>query len=211
VPISSITGNGGRRITRRRDRNGVGVTLIAPATDPTGYVFSYWTLDGVSQKVGQKALSFTMTAPRTAVAVLQCRHVQADGKFERRKRRVHFELDGAGWDDALYEILHCLGNVRDLDGASGGQRHAFLGWTGSVTAATRPSRSPMNGNMTATANYFIPPSIYGVQPAAGKINHGWRRLQHHLEFAGGGAQRCHLLNHRRGRRLDLDQWGGAQS
>ena len=47
---------------------GASVNLQAPATDPAGYTFSQWTLNGAAQASGQKAITFTMTAATTAVA-----------------------------------------------------------------------------------------------------------------------------------------------
>ena len=44
------------------------MNLQAPATDPAGYTFSQWTVNGAAQPSGQKAITFTMTAATTAVA-----------------------------------------------------------------------------------------------------------------------------------------------
>ena len=70
VTISSTTGHGGTtNYTKTQIASGTSVNLSAPTTDPTGYTFANWTLDGVNQTAGQKSLTFTMTAARTAVAV----------------------------------------------------------------------------------------------------------------------------------------------
>jgi hypothetical protein len=70
IVITSDTGQGG---TTNYTAPGVpyetSVDLTAPATDPTGYTFSMWTVAGVGQTAGQKAITLTMTAPTTAVAV----------------------------------------------------------------------------------------------------------------------------------------------
>jgi hypothetical protein len=47
---------------------GTSVNLAAPATDPTGYTFSQWTVNGTAQTAGLKSITFTMTAATTAVA-----------------------------------------------------------------------------------------------------------------------------------------------
>ena len=47
---------------------GTSVNLQAPATDPAGYTFSQWTVNGAAQTAGQKSVTFTMTAATTAVA-----------------------------------------------------------------------------------------------------------------------------------------------
>ena len=44
------------------------VNLQAPATDPAGYTFSQWTVNGTAQTAGLKSITFTMTAATTAVA-----------------------------------------------------------------------------------------------------------------------------------------------
>ena len=48
---------------------GTSVNLQAPATDPAGYTFSQWTVNGAAQPAGQKSVTFTMTAATTAVAI----------------------------------------------------------------------------------------------------------------------------------------------
>jgi uncharacterized membrane protein len=47
---------------------GTSVNLQAPATDPAGYIFSQWTVNGAAQTDGQKAITFTMDGAVTAVA-----------------------------------------------------------------------------------------------------------------------------------------------
>ena len=49
--------------------NGTSVNLRAPATDPAGYAFLQWTVNGSGQTSGQKSITFTMIAATTAVAV----------------------------------------------------------------------------------------------------------------------------------------------
>ena len=47
---------------------GTSVNVQAPATDPAGYTFSQWTINGAAQSPGQKSVTFTMDAAITAVA-----------------------------------------------------------------------------------------------------------------------------------------------
>jgi hypothetical protein len=47
---------------------GTSVNLQAPDTDPAGYTFSQWTVNGAAQTDGQKSITFTMDAAVTAVA-----------------------------------------------------------------------------------------------------------------------------------------------
>ena len=48
--------------------NGTCVNLVAPATDPAGYTFSQWMVNGAAQAPGQKSVTFTVDAAVTAVA-----------------------------------------------------------------------------------------------------------------------------------------------
>ena len=48
--------------------SGTSVNLQPPATDPAGYTFSQWTVNGAAQTAGLKNITFTMTAATTAVA-----------------------------------------------------------------------------------------------------------------------------------------------
>jgi hypothetical protein len=69
LAISSSTGQGGTtNYTKSGIAYGASVNLAAPATAPTGYTFSQWTLNGAAQTDGQKGITFTMDAAVTAVA-----------------------------------------------------------------------------------------------------------------------------------------------
>jgi DNA-binding beta-propeller fold protein YncE len=69
IAISSTSGqNGTTEYFAANIASGTSVTLQAPATDPPGYAFSEWTLNGTAQTAGQKSVTFTMTAAETAVA-----------------------------------------------------------------------------------------------------------------------------------------------
>jgi hypothetical protein len=69
LSIGSSTGHGGTtNYTKANVAYGTSVNLQAPATDPAGYTFSYWTLNGAAQTAGQKAVTFTLTAGTTVVA-----------------------------------------------------------------------------------------------------------------------------------------------
>ena len=67
--ITSSTGHGGTtNYTVAGVAYGTSVNLQAPATDPTGYTFSQWTVNGAAQTPGQKSVTFTMDGAVTAVA-----------------------------------------------------------------------------------------------------------------------------------------------
>jgi hypothetical protein len=70
VSISSTTGNSGTTNYTNFVTCEASVNLQAPATDPTGYTFTYWTLNGTAQTAGLKTITFTMPVGNmTAVAV----------------------------------------------------------------------------------------------------------------------------------------------
>ena len=66
--ISSSGQNGTTNYTKTGIGNEASVNLQAPATDPKGYAFSQWTVNGAAQPVGEKSVTFTMDGPVTAVA-----------------------------------------------------------------------------------------------------------------------------------------------
>ena len=69
LAISSITGQSGTtNYTIPGMEYGTSVILQAPATDPAGYTFSQWTVNGAAQADGQKSVTFTMDGAVTAVA-----------------------------------------------------------------------------------------------------------------------------------------------
>ncbi len=70
LSIGSSTGNDGTTdyYTQVSVVSGTNVNLAAPATDPTGYTFSQWTVNGAAQSAGQKSITFTISADTTAVA-----------------------------------------------------------------------------------------------------------------------------------------------
>jgi len=74
VTISSTSGHGGSTdYTRSSIVQYSQVNLQAPGSDPSGYTFVRWTLDGVNQSAGQKSITFEMTGNRTAEAVYEPR------------------------------------------------------------------------------------------------------------------------------------------
>jgi len=67
--ITSSTSDGGvTNYTVAGVTYGTSVNLQAPATDPAGYVFSQWTVNGAAQSPGQKTITFAMDGAITAIA-----------------------------------------------------------------------------------------------------------------------------------------------
>ena len=69
LSIGSSTGDGGTtNYLVQGVALGTSVNLSAPTTDPAGYTFSQWTLNGAAQTGGQKSITFAMAGTTTAVA-----------------------------------------------------------------------------------------------------------------------------------------------
>ena len=69
IVISSTTGDGGTtNYTVAGIASFATVQLSAPATDPTGYTFSRWTVNDTEQPAGLKPLTVTINVDLTAVA-----------------------------------------------------------------------------------------------------------------------------------------------
>jgi hypothetical protein len=68
VSITSTTGQPGMTNYVQSVTAGTAVNLNAPSTDPSGYTFVSWQLNGTAKSTGKKALNFTMTAASTAIA-----------------------------------------------------------------------------------------------------------------------------------------------
>ena len=67
--ITSSTGDGGKtNYTVSSVAYGTTVNLAAPATDPAGYTFSEWMVNGAAQTSGQKSITWTLTEGTLAVA-----------------------------------------------------------------------------------------------------------------------------------------------
>ena len=88
------------------------MNLTAPATDPAGYTFSQWTVNGTAQTAGLKSITFAM--PAAAIAVAQYTPVtytlsravhagdRSEHQFELRLRR----------DDELHRGRHRVRHER---------------------------------------------------------------------------------------------------
>ena len=73
--IGSSTGQGGTtNYTMTGVAYGTSVNLQAPATDPAGYTFSQWTVNGAAQTAGQKSITFTMDGGRDGGGAVHAEH-----------------------------------------------------------------------------------------------------------------------------------------
>ena len=69
IVIASSSGDGGTtNYTVSNVAYGTNVNVQAPATDPAGYTFAQWTVNGAAQTAGQRSVTYPMTAAATMVA-----------------------------------------------------------------------------------------------------------------------------------------------
>ena len=88
VFITSSTGNGGTtNYAVPGVASGTSVNLAAPATDPTGYTFSQWTVNGAAQAAGQKSITFTMSGGHDGRGGVYAGHLHADRAVHAADRR----------------------------------------------------------------------------------------------------------------------------
>ena len=101
--ISSSTGqNGTTNYTKAGVGNGTSVNLQAPATDPAGYTFSQWTVNGAAQPAGQKSITFTMDGGHDGRGAVHTERLRADGGIHAADRAEHrFEHGSARGDELL--------------------------------------------------------------------------------------------------------------
>ena len=86
LSIGSSTGQGGTtNYTESGVAYGTSVNLQAPATDPAGYTFSQWTVNGAAQTAGQKSITFTMDAARDGGGAVHAERLRADACSPRRR------------------------------------------------------------------------------------------------------------------------------
>ena len=159
------------------------VNLQAPATDPAGYTFSEWTVNGTAQTAGLKTISFVKTEPTTAVAQY-IRELHADGavhaadrgehRFEHRRRR----------DDELHGPRDPAGNEREPRGAGDGpDRVRLLAVDGERDAAdqraevhyVRDDRRHDRGGAVHAERLCADRAIHAAGGAGHRLEHGAQR------------------------------------
>ena len=158
--IASSSGDGGTtNYTVSNVAYGTSVNLQAPATDPAGYTFSQWTVNGAAQTAGQKSITFTMTAAATTVAqytantyTLTVQSTPPTGLsigFEHRRRR----------DDELRDAGVAYGtSVNSQAPATDPAGYTFSQWTVNGVAQTAGLKSitfTMTAATTAVAQYTL--------------------------------------------------------
>ena len=134
------------------------MNLAAPATDPAGYTFSQWTLNGAAQPDGQKSITFTMDAAVTAVAhytanrlhaVRAVRAAAQAGHHVEHVRRRHDELQG---------VQCCVRHERESPSAGDGPGRVYLLAMDGGRRGAEPGQKSvtftMAGAATALAEYM---------------------------------------------------------
>jgi hypothetical protein len=104
VSIRSSTGqNGATPYAYPGILYGKTVNLAAPASDPAGYQFKLWTVNGAAQTAGRKSISFAMGGDTTAVA----QYAQLFGELQvvllppaAVSNEAKWQVDGGEWQDS---------------------------------------------------------------------------------------------------------------
>lgn len=140
--IASSTADGGTtKYTKTGIPAGSSVNLQAPATDPTGYIFSQWMAGGAAQTPGQKSITFTMNKTMTAVAEYAL------------TTNIEVLINGKGTVSPYYngKALQ-IGRGYTMT-ASPGSGWLFEDWTGTVLTNTPTLHFIMQSNMLLQANF----------------------------------------------------------
>ena len=161
LSVGSGTGqNGTTNYTKSGVAYGASVNLEAPATDPAGYTFSQWTLNGAAQSAGQKSVTFTMDGAMTAVAQYTLNGYALTvestpptglsiGSSTGQKGTTNYYLNK---NVASGASVNLTAPATDPSG------YTFLQWTVNGTAQTAGQKSitfTMDGDMTAVAQYTL--------------------------------------------------------
>ena len=175
---------------------GTSVNLAAPATDPTGYTFSQWTVNGAAHTT--KSITFTMAAGTTAVAQYTANALHADGAVHPADRIViaSNSADGGTTNYTLSSVAY--GTSVNLQApATDPAGYTFSQWTVNGAAQTSLQKSitfTMTGAATAAAQYIASSFTLTVQstPPAGIVitsstGHGGTTNYTASSVAGGAS------------------------
>ncbi len=165
LSIGSSTGQGGTTnyTMPGSRRTATSVNLQAPATDPAGYTFSQWTVNGAAQAGGQKSITFTMDAAVTAVAQYTANigyalSVQSTPPTEAGHRFEH----GPGGTTNYTKSGVAYGTSVNLQApATDPAGYTFSQWTVNGAAQTAGQKSvtfTMDAAVTAVAQYTRTPA-----------------------------------------------------
>ena len=217
LSIASSTSDGGiTNYTKTAGAYGASVNLQAPATDPSGYTFSQWTLNGAAQSGGQKSITFTMDAAVTAVAhytanvgyTLSVQSTPPTGAYITSSTS-----DGGITNYTLPGVAY--GMSANLQAAATDPAgYTFSQWTLNGAAQADGQKSitfTMDGAVTAVAHYTANTSYaltVGATPPVKQIIRLQHRARRHDELheersgvrrqrepagAGGGSEGVYLL------------------
>ena len=159
--ISSSTGQSGTtNFTKAGVAHGTSVNLQAPATDPAGYAFSQWTVNGAAQTLGQKSIAFTMDGAVTAVAQYT---LSGYALTVESTPPTGLSIGSSTGQKGItnYYLNNGVGpgtSVNLVAPATDPAGYTFSQWT--VNGATQPAGQKsitfaMSGDMTAVAEYTL--------------------------------------------------------
>ena len=220
IAITSSTADGGTtNYTVSSVSYGATVDLAAPATDPTGYTFSCWTLNGTSQSAGQKEITTTMTAATTAVAqyTLNSYYTLTVQSAPPTGLSIGFSTGNDGTTDYYTQVSVVSGtNVNLAAPVTDPTGYTFSQWTVNGAAQSAGQKSvtfTISADTTAVAQYNVqvvsntltvqstpPTGIAITSSSSGRRDHelhGARRCVRDGREPGGAGRRpnrdVHLL------------------
>ncbi|MGD1000582.1 MAG: C10 family peptidase [Candidatus Brocadiia bacterium] len=172
LSVGSSTGNGGTTSYTDTVAYGTNVSLQAPATDPAGYTFSYWTLNGAAQTSGQKAVTFTVTAATTAVAQYTLNTYTLSVQSSPPTGLSVGSSTGNGGTTSYTDTVAYGTSVNLQAPATDPAGYTFSHWTLNGAAQTSGQKAvtfTMTAAMTAVAQYTLNTYTLSVQssPATG--------------------------------------------
>ncbi|MGO8702913.1 MAG: family 16 glycosylhydrolase, partial [Candidatus Brocadiia bacterium] len=146
------------------------INLQAPATDPAGFTFSQWSVNGTAQTAGLKSLSFAKTEPTTAVA----QYVPNYTLTVQSTPPVGVSIGSTAGDAGTtnYTVLAILqgASVNLVAPATDPTGYAFTQWVVNGTPSSSKSITfAMTADTTAVAQYALNGYVLTVEstPPAG--------------------------------------------
>ena len=170
VSIGSSTGDAGTtNYAVLAILQGTSVNLVAPATDPTGYAFSQWTVNGAPETSGQKSISFAMTADTTAVAqYTQTGNVLTVQSTPPAGLGIGSSTGHSGTTDYTIPGIEPGTSVNlQAPAADAGGLFTFTQWTlngAAQSAGVQSITFTMNAATTAVAEYYPPAERWPSSP-----------------------------------------------
>ena len=191
LSIASSTGHAGKTnyYTNNGVADGTSVNLQAPATDPKGYTFLQWTVNGAPQTAGQKSITFTIGGATTAAAQYAQNRLRADRAVHAADRVEHRFKHGPERHDELHGCRRRVRDEREPSGPGDG-----------------PGRIRLHGVDPQRRGANRRPEVHHVHVGCGGDRGGALRAEHRLHAdraVHAAGQAAHRFEHRPRRHDEL--------